>query len=157
MFASVTSSPAGRSLRAQRMTRHMPARACTSSRARCETLAHPKASAMSWSLCVESLGRAILDRARVSTHRSLTSCPPGARSMNVRSNVALWASTGAPATKSASWATASLGLGAAATSRSVMLVSAWMFLGMGIPGFTNVRNVSTTLRPRKRTAAISVS
>ena len=77
--------------------------------------------------------------------------------MNVRSNVALWASTGAPPTNSASCATASSGDGASATSASLMCVSATMFSGMGMPGFTKVRNRSVTARPLRRAAAISVS
>ena len=77
--------------------------------------------------------------------------------MKVRSKVELCAKTGAPPTNSASCATASAGVGAPATSASVMCVSATMFFGIGMPGFTKVRKVSTISRPRRRAAAISVS
>ena len=87
---------------------------------------------------------------------SLTSWPPGTASINVRSKVALCASTGEPPTNSTSPATAVRASGASVTSRSVIEVRRVISGGMGQPGCTNVSYRSTTSRPRRRAALISI-
>ena len=97
------------------------------------------------------------DSASVSIQVSETFTPPGTASTKVRSKVALWASTGAPPTKSARAATASRASGASATSTWLMPVSCTISAGMRQCGLTKVSKVSTTSRPRRRAAEISMS
>ena len=134
----------------------MPQSASTSSDDRCVTAAHPKASAMSARRWVESSGNAILESESVSIQVSLTSAPPGTASMKVRSNVALCARTGLPATKSARAATAVRASGAPATSMLRMPVRRSISGGIGVPGSTKVSKRSTTSRPLRRAAEISM-
>ena len=101
---------------------------------------------MSARRCVESMGSAMRESARVSIQVSLTAAPPGTASTKVRSKVALCARTGLPATKSASAATAVRASGAPATSMLRMPVSRSISLGMGTPGSTKVSKRSTTSR-----------
>ena len=105
------------------MILHMPQSASTSSLELCVTAAHPNADAISANRWEERRGSAMRESERVSIQMSETFAPPGTASTKVRSKVALWASTGAPPTNSASAATASLGEGAPATSTCEMPVS----------------------------------
>ena len=156
MSARRAARPVGRSERASSRMRHIPQSASTSSPARCVTEAHPKAAAMSARRCVVRHGSAMRESESVSIQTSETADPPGTASMNVRSKVALWASTGEPATNSASAATASRGEGASATSRLEMPVSLVISAGMGPPGCTKVSKRPTTSRPDMRAADISM-
>ena len=134
----------------------MPQSASTSSEALWVTEAHPKAEAMSARRWVVSIGSAMRERESVSIQVSLTLEPPGTPSMNVLSNVALWARTGHPPTNSASASTASGALGASATSAFVMPVSLSICSGIGPSGRTKVWKRSTTSRPSSRAAEISM-
>ena len=109
------------------------------------------------SLCELKRGKAMRESASESIQISLTLTPPLTDSINERSNVALWAITGHPWTNSSSAATASSARGACATSALVILVSSVISGGIRPLGCTKVSKRSTTSRPRRRAAEISMS